>query len=150
MKFLRICSLIYLVLSLILPVQLLAEEELYLNTAKYKAEQAANKDVNKACWFGAGFTIIGVGVAMMWQSSSPDPTEFVGKTPEYIIMYKEAYESKAKRIQTMFSSIGCGISLAVGCLYTIIIINEVSDAYDDCLGCLESNEEEPGACMESP
>jgi hypothetical protein len=150
MKFLKICLLIYLALSLILPLQLLAEEELSLNTAKIKAERDANADVNKACWFGAGLTIIGAGVAMIWQSSSPDLSIFAGKSSEYIMAYTDAYESEVRRIQTVYSFIGCGISLTLSCLLTITIINEAANAYDDCLGCLESSEEESSGCWSSP
>jgi hypothetical protein len=151
MKFLKICLLTYLALSLILSAQLPAGEELYQNTAKIEAEQAAEKDVNKACWFGAGMTLIGAGVAMIRPSSSPDPAALAGKSPEYIRMYINAYESKVKKIQTMYSCMGCGVSLTVGsCLLTIITINATSDAYEGCLGCLEeSSEEESGGCSSS-
>jgi hypothetical protein len=149
MKFLKIC-LFYLSLSLILPVQLLADEELYQNTAKREAERDADADINEACWIGAGMTLIGAGIAVMWQSSSPDPAVFAGKSPEYIRAYTDAYNSRVKRTQTVYSCIGCGISLTLSCLLTITIINEAANAYDDCLGCLESSEEESSGCWSSP
>jgi hypothetical protein len=150
MKFLKICLLIYLILSLTLPVQLLGDEGQSQNTAKIEAERDANADVNKACWIGAGMTLIGVGIAMMWQSSSPDPGVFAGKSPEYIRAYTDAYGSRVQRIQSLYSLIGCGISSAVSCIFTIAVIKATSNAYEDCLGCLESSEEESGGCSSSP
>jgi len=149
-KFLKICLLIYLAISLILPVQLLADEELYQNTAKNEAERAADADVNEACWIGAGMTLIGAGIAMMWHSSSPDPAAFAGKSPEYIRAYTDAYNSRVRRIQTTYSFIGCGVSLTVSCILTMMTINIASNAYEDCLGCLESSEEESDGCSSSP
>ena len=151
MKFLKICLLIYLSLTLILPVHLLGDEELSLNMAKVEAERDAHSNVNKACWLGAGLTIIGAGVAMIWQSSTPDPSIFTGKSPEYIRAYTDAYKSEVRKIQTVYSFIGCSVSLAASCLLTIAVINATANASENCLsGCLESSEEESGGCSSSP
>jgi hypothetical protein len=128
MKFLKICLFIYLAVSLILPVQLLADEELYQNTAKREAERDADADVNEACWIGAGMTLIGAGIALMWQSSSPDPAVFAGKSPEYIRAYTEAYGSRVKRTQTVYSCIGCAFGSALGCgIMLLVELELISD-----------------------
>jgi hypothetical protein len=128
MKFLKICLLTYLALSLILPVQLPAGEELYQNTAKNEAERAADADITEACWIGAGMTLIGAGIAIMWQSSSPDPAAFAGKSPEYIMAYTDAYNSRVKKIQTVYSCIGCALSLSIGCgIMLLVELNSASD-----------------------
>jgi len=103
MKSLKICLLLYLALSLLIPTQLLASEELDQYEVKSEAGRDASRNVNKACWVGAGMTLIGTGIAMMWHSSSPDPAVFVGKSPEYIRAYTDAYNSRVKRIQTVYS-----------------------------------------------
>jgi hypothetical protein len=130
MKFLKICLLIYLALSLILPVQLRAGEGLYQNTAKIEAERAADADVNEACWIGAGMTLIGVGIALMWQSSYPDPAAFVGKSPEYIRAYTDAYKSRVQKTQTLYSCIGCAFGFTIGC--GIMLLVELNLAVSGC------------------
>jgi len=150
MRFLKILFLLYLLLTLIVPTRLLADE-LDTQMAKSKAEQSANNDVSKACWFGAGLTIIGAGIAMMWPSSSPDPTEFAGKSSEYIKTYTDAYKSRAKKIQTMYSYMGCGLTLTMGaCAIAAIRLNDGCQDWSDenCLpqSCYSSSEEE-SSCL---
>jgi len=150
MRFLKILFLTYLVLALIVPYQTFADE-LDTQMARSRAEQSANNDVSKACWFGAGLTIIGAGIAMMWPSSSPDPAEFAGKSPEYIRMYTNAYKSRAKKIQTMYSYMGCGLTLTMGaCAIATIRINEGCQDWTDenCLpqSCYSSSEDE-SSCL---
>jgi uncharacterized membrane protein YgcG len=159
MRFLKLSFVFYLTLILILPTQLCAGEELDRYMAKSEAEGAANRDVNKACWFGAGMTIIGTGVAMIWHSSSPDPAAFAGRSPEYIRAYTDAYRARVRRNQTMYSCIGCGFILTMaGCAITLIEINEGCQEtqsgcayYESCLNDCSSSSaetEETSSCGE--
>jgi uncharacterized membrane protein YgcG len=159
-------------LMLLLSMQLLAAEALDQYMAKSEAERAANNDVNKACWFGAGMTIIGAGVAMIWASSSPNPAVFAGRSPLYIRTYTNAYRSTVRRTQTMYSCIGCGFTLTMaGCALLAMEVNEDCNescatyneescdnfmsencGYGSCWGegsCLESSEEESSSCGSS-
>ena len=145
MKFLKFCFILFLTLTLIVPTQLLAGEELDQYMAKSVAERAASRDVNKACWLGAGMTLVGTGIAMMWHSSSPDPAAFAGRSPEYIRAYTDSYKSRVKRIQTVYSCIGCASTLTIaGCALLTIELNE---------GCQDWNEEScnivPQSCYSS-
>lgn len=149
MRFLKILFLTYLFLALIVPYQSFADG-LDMQMAKSRAERAANNDVSKACWFGAGLTIIGAGIAMMWPSSSPDPAEFTGKSPEYIRMYTDAYKSRAKRIQTMYSYMGCGFTLTMAaCAISAIRINEGCNDWTDenCFPSCYSSSEDESSCL---
>jgi hypothetical protein len=157
MKFLRICLLLYLAETIILPPQLFATEELDIYTAKEEAEKVADKNVNKTCWFGGGFfmNLLAVGAALIW-SSSPDPAALAGKSPEYIRAYINAYNSRTKRIQITYSSLGCTLSttLVVGAL----ILSEdfrkeaCGDPLTNCFEstCLEGSDgtEETSSCGE--
>jgi len=98
--------------------------------AKSEAERAANRNVNKACWVGAGMTLIGTEIAMMWHSSSPDPAAFAGKSPEYIRAYTDAYNSRVKKIQTGYSCIGCVSALVIG--GCIIIVSAINESNNNC------------------
>jgi hypothetical protein len=157
MKKLRICFIFFLTLNIVLPTQLLASGELDQSIAKSEAERAANRDVSKACWLGAGMTVVGAGVAMIWNSSSPDPAEFAGRSPEYIRAYTDAYRSRVKKIQTMYSCIGCGATLTMaGCALLVIEINQgcedwTNESCDNVLpsSCYSSSEEE-SSCITGP
>jgi uncharacterized membrane protein YgcG len=143
MKNLKIYSIVCLSLILVLSIRLQAQETEDYYMAKVNAESAANRDVSKACWFGAGMTIIGSGVALMWHSSSPDPVAFAGKSPEYIRAYSDAYNSRVKKIQTFYSCLGCGTTLTMaGCALLMIELNQ---------GCQDWSDENcfPESCVSS-
>lgn len=143
----KICFI--LLLTLFIPAQLLVGEELDNYMVKSEAERAANRDVNKACWFGAGMTIIGSGVALMWHSSSPDPVAFAGKSPEYIRAYSDAYNSRVKKIQTVYSCLGCATTMTIaGFTLLMIELNNSCTDDEDCIlseeGC--NNWQEENCC----
>ena len=150
MRFLKILFLTYLVLTLILPYKSFADDPDTLSDTlmvKYTAEKEAEKDVNKACWFGVGFGFNIIGpVAAMAMPPSPDPVQFAGKSPEYIRMYTDAYKSRAKEIQTTYSFMGCATAVAVSACVTIYLINE---ATNECVGCMvASATDESGNCID--
>jgi len=144
MKNLKVFSIVCL--SLILSIQLQAEDLQVDYMAKANAERAANRDVSKACWFGAGMTIIGGGAALIWHSSSPDPLAFAGKSPEYIRAYSDAYSSRVKKIQSIYSCLGCATTLTMtGCALLMIELNSGCQDWGDenCFpeSCISSSDE---------
>ncbi len=157
MNFLKICLLLYVSLTLILPAQLFATEVSDIYTAKKEAEEVADKNVNKACWFGGGFfmNLFAVGAALIW-SSSPDPAAFAGKSPEYIRTYIDSYNSRTKRIQVTYSSLGCAIAttLVVGAFLLSEDFRDEAcgDPLTNCFksSCLEGSDEteETSSCGE--
>ena len=154
MLFLNKLFCFYLMLTFFITVQIFAEAATEINRGDLEGKRAAMEDVNKVCWLGAGATIIGFGVAMIWRSSEPDPAEFAGKSPSYIRAYTESYNSRVKREQIVYSSLGCaGTLLVVGTV--VLISNAASDVESDCVridncfdGCFESTEETEG-CLNS-
>ncbi len=155
MLFLKKFFVIYLVLILFIPIQLLADYESDIGMGKMKGKRDAMKDVNKICWLGAGATIIGFGVAMIWRSSEPDPAEFVGKSPEYVKAYTESYNSRVKREQIIYGSLGCAATL-LGIAMLAIVNDILNDVDSDCVnlkGCFDScfeSTEETESCFENP
>jgi uncharacterized membrane protein YgcG len=132
MKKLKIFCIVCVSLTLILSTQLQAEDLPVEYMAKVNAESAANRDVSKACWFGAGLTIVGGGAALIWHSSSPDPLAFAGKSPEYIRAYTDAYNARVKKIQSIYSCLGCGTTLTMaGCVLLMIELNQGCQDWSD-------------------
>jgi len=102
----------------LLPVRLTAKERLDLDMAEMQGKRAANKTFNafdECCWFGAGMTVIGLGISMLWTPYSPDPGVFVGKSPEYVAVYTYAYKSTIKKAQKTYSLIGFASTIVIGC-----------------------------------
>ncbi len=106
--------------------------------------------MNRACWFGAGMTVIGAGIAVVWPSATPDPIAFSGKSPEYIRAYTNAYKSRIKKTQTIFGMLGCATTLlTIGFIYAVIEINKGCNETNQ--SCTETNESSQESCndMES-
>jgi hypothetical protein len=118
MKFLKICFLLYSISIFILPIRLTANKRLDLEMAEMLGKRAANETFDafdKCCWFGAGMTIIGLGISVLWNPYSPDPGVFVGKSPEYVKVYTYAYKSTIGKAQMTYSLIGTASFIVIGC-----------------------------------
>ena len=66
--------------------------------------------------------IVGMAVAFVY-SPSPPTERFIGKSPEYISAYTDAYKSKARWVQAQWAAggaaTGCGVSV-LGALLVVI------------------------------
>lgn len=139
----KILALFLIVIIFSIPFATYAQLELesVAHQAKVDAEADANKDVNKLLWFGTGCAISGLAFALIYPlpgvytsclvppagiagtyfyQPAPNASRFIGKTPEYVSAYTDAYKSNRGRIQSNMSSLGCvtgcgtiGLTLAV-------------------------------------
>lgn len=94
------------------------------------AERDAEANVNKSLWFFGG-CLGGILVIIFANVHEPSPpaVAFLGKSPEYISFYTDAYRSKARNLQTSQAIKGCaanGIAIAgcYGCLFLNIVLEE--------------------------
>ncbi|TET47144.1 hypothetical protein E3J62_02355 [candidate division TA06 bacterium] len=96
------------------------------------AEAAAEAEVNKLLWLGGGFLLgpVIVIVAMV-ATPSPPQTRLIGKSPEYVAAYTDAFKAKGKSIQTTQSLIGClvGTVATCGCYFILIAAAETETTY---------------------
>ena len=121
--------------------------------ARAAAEQDAINDVNKLSWFVTGCAASSVGglvgalasnstgtliaaagalVPLIWiHTYEPNlpPNRFIGKSPEYIDFYTNAYRKQAKRLRTVSALGGCivgciGVSLGFSALFIWAIGDE--------------------------
>ena len=93
-----------------------------------EAVNAAQRDAivrtNQNMWrvfgcFGGLFAIAG---GYLYEPAPPDST-LLGKSPEYVAFYADAYTSKAKSLQTRGAIEGCVAGTCVtGALYGVLII----------------------------
>jgi len=113
-------SLFMAVLILVVPViaQVTSQQK-----AIVEAENLAEKNVNKFLWFAFGFLCNFVGPAVGYLLA-PDPPQaaLLGKSPEYVATFTDAYQKKAKSIQGTYGLYGCLVNTAAWvAIYALLI-----------------------------
>lgn len=92
--------------------------------AKRAAKQDAALAVNSMLWFGSGFLcgIFAVGGAAFYKPTI-DPVRLMGKSPGYVTVYTDTYNTTARSKQLLSSSMGC-LSWVTVALYIRLTLNE--------------------------
>ena len=74
------------------------------------AEADAEASAQKSLWFviGCGLPVVGIAGAYLLESSPP-ASRLLGKSPEYVVFYTDAYKAKGKNIQVRTALTGCAI-----------------------------------------
>ena len=78
------------------------------------AEKDAAAHLNRTLWFTAGFFFPGGGsiISQFYQPFLPT-ARVLGKSPEYIAFYYDAYKVKTKKLQFKWALVGCLIGTPV-------------------------------------
>ena len=125
----HVLALLMAVLIFSMPVVTFAQQaaaEAEQRKAIADAERDAEARVNKGLWFGVGCLTTVIGTVLAYSlPPTPPAQQLVGKSPEYVNFYTEAYKAKAKSVQGRSALIGAGITLggvaitygAIGCLF---------------------------------
>ncbi len=128
----KICStfhvlvIVMAVLTFSMPLITLAQQSSVHAEAIIAAERDAEATVNKPLWFGVGCLFTGLGTIIAFVTApSPPASRLMGKSPEYVALYTQAYQSKAKSVQGRSALIGCAIS---GAVYAVAYIAAVGTA----------------------
>jgi len=105
---------------LILAVPILAQQA---ENAALLAQEQARRDVSGTTWFIIGFFLGIVGYALAYLIvPNPPSSTLVGKSPEYVATYSDAYREEGKRIQTSKALIGCLVNTGIWvALYALVI-----------------------------
>lgn len=79
-----------------------------LMAGRIAGEQAARADVNGGLWFAAGCfgNLTGIIVAYAFEPNPP-AMHLLGKSPEYVAAYTDAYKATARLKQTTRAITGC-------------------------------------------
>lgn len=102
-----------------------------MSDATARAEAAAEAEVNKMLWFGAGFLIGPLAVLVAYMvTPSPPQSGLIGKPPEYVAAYTDAFKAKGKNIQTNMSLIGCLVGTGASCACYLIIFAAAAASTD--------------------
>ena len=83
------------------------------------AEKDASMHLNRTFWFTAGFffPVVGTAVSQFYQPFTPT-ARVLGKSPEYIAFYYDAYKVKTKKLQFKWALFGCLLGTPISA-YTI-------------------------------
>jgi len=89
-------------------------------------EQAAKANVNGTMWLAVGCIggLLGVIIAYIYEPS-PSSTMLLGKSPEYVAAYSDAYKMTAKKTQTNKAWTGCIVFTLV---YTAVYVLAIAAA----------------------
>ena len=110
------------VLTFSMPLVTLAQQGSVHAEAIRAAEADAEATVNKPLWFAVGCLFTGLGTIVAYvMEPSPPASRLMGKSPEYVAFYTDAYKSKAKSIQGRTALTGCGITLGVYAAYIVLV-----------------------------
>ena len=110
------------VLIFSMPIVTLAQQNSVQSEAIAAAEVDAEVDTNTTFWFVVGCfgSLFGLLYANYNAPSAP-ASRLLGKSPEYVAFYSDAYTIKAKKLQTDQAVRGCIANAvaqaACGCLY---------------------------------
>jgi len=127
-----------------------AQESIMATAAIEDAKRDANADVNKLLWVGAGCLLSGVSlvdnyscllstaglIGTYFYRPNPPASRLIGKSPEYVTFYTEAYKAESGKLQALMSTAGCvgGGVVITGCaivgLTTLGIATAVAAAQD--------------------
>ncbi len=82
------------------------------NSVEAQATSAAERDasahLNKLLWFTTGFSLPVVGLFLSQRDQRAIPgARLLGKSPEYVAFYTNAYRIKMKKLRFNWSLVGC-------------------------------------------
>lgn len=86
-----------------------------------EAQAQAEKDVNGTLWLGVGclLGLVGYLIALL-VVPNPPAGALMGKSPDYVVQYTDAYKSKAKSMQTSKALIGCLVGTGLQILVYVL------------------------------
>jgi len=114
---------ISLLLSLVIITLPLLAQQAETQNAVTEAEKQAIVDANGTLWLVVGCvgSILAVVIGQVIEPKPPQ-SALLGKSPEYVAAYTDAYVKKVKKIRLNNSLIGCGISGAAEVLLYVLVI----------------------------
>lgn len=113
-------------LTFSMPFITIAQEDQWQLEARVAAERDAEADTNQVLWIGGTFLLglaggcvlgsVGLLGAHLYEPTPPT-SQLMGKSPEYILLYTDAYKAKSRELHLRSSVLGCiGGSVVSGCV----------------------------------
>jgi len=91
------------------------ESQSIIETATEQAKVDVKRYVDRGQWMVCGFFVPVIGVAFAYSVNYPPKEEaLMGKSPEYIKTYTQAYKKLARTKRFSWAMFGCSISTVTG------------------------------------
>ena len=114
------------VLTFMMPFVAIAQEDPWKLEARVAAERDAEADTNQVLWIGGNFLLglvggcvlgsVGLLGAHLYEPQVP-ASRLMGKSPEYVMFYTDAYKARSRELHLRSAFIGClGGSVVSGCV----------------------------------
>ncbi len=122
----KLVSLFTILLILNMPILTIAQQDMAAVEADATRDATgdAERDVNPVMWLAIGCILPPVvGLLVPYFYKPPVPAgRILGKSPEYVAFYTDAYKRETEKLQFRNASIGCLLSGAAygGCLFISI------------------------------
>ena len=125
----KILALLMAVLTFSMPFVTFAQQNSSQMEVVIAAERDAQGDVNTGLWFLGGCLggVVGVIVAYAVEPTPP-ATRLLGKSPEYVAFYSDAYREKTKKLRTNSALGGCAV---YGFITTVFVLAAVAAQASD-------------------
>lgn len=122
----------FLIIILIfgMPFIALAQQNSPQAEALLAAEQDVAANINQGLWFLGG--CLGGPLALIFAYTyepSPPASRLLGKSPEYVAFYTDAYKTKSSKLQTSRALTGCVVSSAVYLILSVRLASAGADTY---------------------
>jgi len=126
----QILALLMAVLTFSMPFVTFAQQNSLQMEAIVAAERDAQGDTSTGLWFLAGCLggLIGVIIAYGVEPSPP-ATRLLGKSPEYVAFYTDAYQEKAKKLQSNSAWGGCIVNGLATAAYIMLVLAAAESIY---------------------
>ena len=125
----RVSALLMVILTLSMPVSTLSQQNLQAE-AMIAAERDAQNDTNSGLWFLAGClgNVVGLIVAYAVEPSPP-AQRLLGKSPEYVAFYTDAYSQRAQKRQVNSALLGCVANTVAQTVFIIAAVAAEASTY---------------------
>jgi hypothetical protein len=106
---------------------ILAQQDDFM-AGRIAGEQSARANTSGMAWMAIGCIggLLGVIVAYVYEPN-PSITMLLGKSPEYVAAYTDAYKSAAKNTQTSKAWVGCIASTLLSVVYIVLVVAATED-----------------------
>lgn len=127
-KTLSVCTPVSVLMSVLIFAMPILAQQTEIMKGKADGEQMGKSSVNGFMWMAIGCVagLLGVIIAYIYEPNPP-ATMLLGKSPEYVASFTDAYKASAKSSQTKNAWIGCLLSGALSILYYAALLASVSE-----------------------
>jgi len=116
---------------MVFAMPILAQQDDFM-AGRMAGEQAARASTNGTLWLAIGCVgnVLGLIIAYVYEPNPP-ATMLLGKSPEYVAAYTDAYKTTAKSIQSSKALTGCIVYIVAVVVYAVIAVAVAEDTLDD-------------------